>query len=279
MNCPPRSRLPLLIFLAFATLLPALSAQDASGTPNSSKSPARSPDLLVIVNGRIAGESANGGPDAPATLRNILDLLQPRYPQANIIVIGADDIVIPNLVLRRRVASGPVVGRPADPSLITVLTALSVASGRKFEIREVTPNEFVVERTNTTRDSRYPEVFNLTRYINRGQNPGLSVALRETEAELSVLRKNYGDKHSRVIDLKQRVDMLKTALAPKSAQEVENDIARIMEIVERTLKLMKEPSPPPEIQFHSGTNLLVVVGDDVAVEVVRKVVAALESAP
>src|SRR5687768_12508169 len=237
---PSRPRLPLLALLAVATLLPALFAQDASGTPNASKSPARSPDLLVIVNGKIVGESANGRFDAPATLRNILDLLQPRYPQANIIVIGADDIVIPNLVLRRRVASGPVVGRPADPSLITVLTALSVASGRKFEIREVTPNEFVVERISTTRDSRYPEVFNLTRYINRGQNPGLSIALRETEAELSVLRKTYGDKHPRVIDLKQRVDTLKTALAPRSAQEVENDITRIMEMVERTLKMMKD---------------------------------------
>jgi hypothetical protein len=274
-----KNRPSLVVLLAFASFASNLSAQEAAGPATTPKSPGRGPDMLVISNGKITGETLNGRTEPPATLRAVLDLLQPRYPEANITVVGADDIVIPNLILRRRAAAGPIIGRPADPSLTTVLAALSVASGRKFEMREVIPNEYLIERTGNSRDSRFPEVFNLTRYINRGLNPGLVFALRETEAELSVLRKNFGEKDPRVVDLKQRQEVIKASLTPRSTQEVENDIARIMEMVDRTLKMIEVSSKPPEVQFHSGTNLLIVVGNDVAVEVVRKIVAALESAP
>jgi hypothetical protein len=47
-------------------------------------------------------------------------------------------------------------------------------------------------------------------------------------------------------------------------------------VVLDTLQHLKSGQKKPTMQFHPGASLLVVVGGDEAIEVTRKVVAALE---
>jgi hypothetical protein len=53
-------------------------------------------------------------------------------------------------------------------------------------------------------------------------------------------------------------------------------IEQIEQAVTATLQLLNTPELQPQMQFHPGTNLLIVVGSEEAIDVARKVVAALE---
>src|SRR4051812_47558927 len=84
---------------------------------------------LVVANGRFQRD----GKSTAATVRNLIDFVQQRYPNANITIVGADDIVIEQLTLQwrdRLSRDDNGVTRPMPPPLRSVLTALAEASGR-----------------------------------------------------------------------------------------------------------------------------------------------------
>jgi hypothetical protein len=63
-----------------------------------------------------------------------------------------------------------------------------------------------------------------------------------------------------------------------SDEEINKLLAQISEMVTEALNKLQPDAKPPEFQFHKGTDLLVVIGSASAVDITRKVVAALEQA-
>ena len=109
--------------------LPTVRAQT-----NPAPAPAKTVDdePLVITKGKFTRD----GQSVPATVKNLMELVRLRYPDANITVVGVDDVVIENLTLHwaRYRGDAPVgeIARRVNPPLRAVLTTLSAASGHKF---------------------------------------------------------------------------------------------------------------------------------------------------
>jgi RNA polymerase sigma factor (sigma-70 family) len=86
---------------------------------------------LVIAHGVIEGETANGQP-VPATLRNLLPILRRHYPDANITLVGVENVTLTDLTLEWNGAAPGRGVRP--PPLDGVMVALSAAASHKIRV-------------------------------------------------------------------------------------------------------------------------------------------------
>lgn len=270
--------LPLLTARVAAFLLClifAVAGRSAENRPPQSANSVLTPnaETFLIADGKIAGVMLDGKP-ATATLRNIVDELGRRFPDANITLSpGLEGITIQNLKLRVTRSPG---------ALDHALHALSEASGRRFVTRPFGANEVLIYPLEAATTRRKAEVFNLSHFLGAGRAWRLSVDIRRLEAELAVHRKKFTEEHPSVVALGTELDILKLKLAREQGlpkNESDDLLEHISKTVLTTLLLLNPDEKPPEFQFHRGSNLLVVVGTEDAADVTRKVIAALEKEP
>jgi hypothetical protein len=237
-----------------------------------------SAEELVIANGTFV--SADGR-STPATLRNVVDAITQRHPHANITMVGVDDVIIRNVRLRWGKRVGVEDTDPQDVPLAGMLTALCEASGRQFEVRPFGRNDFVLSTGDAPKTAQRVEIFNLGSLTRQDRNrAAMEEDVRRYEMEYTVLGKTYGEKHPRMLEIADRIAVWKAQLAQKTpaGQEVVKVIEQIQDVVGTTLRL-KSRDALPEFKYHAGSNLLIVIGSDEAMDVTRKVIAALEKAP
>jgi hypothetical protein len=283
-----RSRFLLPLLAALLTpASPAFAEESVNPSPKRASNFKALPNHQPLVVAK--GTFVRGGQNVPATVGNLVDLIREVYRDANITVLGVDDVVIENLKLHwnRRHDPSPDeknMGLRVDPPLEGILVTLSEASGRKFAVKSFSTNDFLLTAPQGSTNDPGPvvEVFNLTPLLQRGSSRAvLETHVREIEVELAVLRKRPGSKTEKtqeLIDLETRVEFYRNQLArlDRPTDDATNKLIEQIElVVSRTLASQKLAEKPPELQFHSGANLLVVIGSRTATEITRKVVAAL----
>jgi len=239
---------------------------------------------LVIAKGVLPNKK-------PATLRNVVDLISAVHPEANITLVGVDQVVIGDLVLRSMALFRPPGQTPEAVSTKTemiarkmpieaMLTALEAASGYKFRTKGFEQNTFVLFPPDGWPRPRTTEIFNLDTMKEGRVKAQVREKIRELETELAVLRASYGEKHPMTLDHLARLEALKSQLlgtSPSSSYSTKL-VAGIQEVVLLALAL-RPGEAEPDFKFHPGANLLVVAGTEEAVDVTRKVIAALEKTP
>jgi hypothetical protein len=275
MNSPRSSRPRLVTAAVFALLpfafLPANAAENTAPATTTVRRAAT--DELVITNGTFLRD----GQSTEATLRNIVDAIVQRYPQVNVTMVGAENVLIRNLRLRWGKRSVTENFDPKDVPLRGMFAALREASGRQFNLEDFSPNDFLISAKEKPEASRRVEVFNLSSLPNIRQDNVLQTELDRLETEMAVLTKRYAAEHPRVVENTLRIDTIKAQLAraPKRIDNTEKLLEEIQNVVRVTLQRIKPDEPSPEFKYHTGTGLLVVIGSESGLEVTRKVVAAL----
>jgi hypothetical protein len=241
---------------------------------------------LVIANGKFTRD----GKGMPATVKNLMELIRLRYPDANITVVGVDDIGIENLTLHwaryRDAAPAGEVARRVNPPLKAVLTTLSAASGHKFVADMFSEKDVLLEAPEGLRQKSgvITEVFNLSPLLtpDASRVAELTAKLRDMQSQLAVLKTRYAEKHPAVVDLNERIELATRERKglTRSSQEVVDAASKVIEDIQQTvlstLRLQELDETQPQFRFHTGGNLLVVVGSEAALDITRKVVAALE---
>jgi hypothetical protein len=243
---------------------------------------ASSGQMLVIANGRLAD-------GRPATLENVLEELRPGYPAANVIMAGAETVVVQNLRMHwypyspseTRAPANRIAGGGGSPGMGTVLSALRAASGDKFTISQEDPATYIVSAIpspGTSGPARTVEVFNLREYLwpARGQMTLHGEILNSERQQLETLRKKYAENPPEVKAQLERVATLQKSY-DRDAADVERRVDEIVQLVDQTVAELNpgKPGPKPLFRFHAGTNLLVVSGTREAVDITRKIVMAL----
>jgi hypothetical protein len=262
---------PTTIFLAVLAFASPVRLGGQTGAP---KNPDAS-TTIEIVNGKISGVTENGKP-VPATLRNVVQhLLQITKRQSYVAVtfVGVEDLLIDKLTLQ-------IASRPE--SLDIALAALGEASGRKFRAQRFGDMDIMLVSDPQGGPARSAEVFNLSRLLDNDELKVLDRQLEEAIHEFGAFQKNLGDQDGRVTVLKSRMEMIEAQRRKAAAKPVPKSdklINQIQETVAMTLDRLKSGEKWPEFQFHPGTNLLVVIGSPDAIDITRKVVAALEKTP
>jgi hypothetical protein len=273
-------RLGTVLFAINAGL--AVAAVAADIPPSTATVATPSGQMLAIVNGRMTD-------GRPATLENVLEQLRPGYPGANIIMAGAETVVIRNLRMNwypyssseTRAPANRIAGGGGSPEMGTVLSALRAASGDKFTISHEGPATYIVSAIRageTSAPARTVEVFNLRPYLwpARGQMTLHGEILNSERQQLETLRKNYAENHPEVKAQLERVATLQKSY-DRDAADVERRVDEIVQLVDETVAELNpgKPGPKPLFRFHAGTNLLVVSGTREAVDITRKIVMAL----
>jgi hypothetical protein len=235
---------------------------------------------LVVANGRFQRD----GKSTAATVRNLIDFVQQRYPNANITIVGADDIVIEQLTLQwrdRLSRDDNGVTRPMPPPLRSVLTALAEASGRRFEVQEFGNLDYVLRGWRADAARAATRIFNLRALM------APSAKARDLEDELQMVQTQLRGMLPRVsigamskddlVPLENRVAIIKRRLdeIPKPEVELDRLLAQIREVVELTLKLSHPGEGVPDFKYHPGSGLLIAVGSETAVDTTRMVIEAL----
>jgi hypothetical protein len=237
---------------------------------------------LVIANGVLRDYLVDGQP-ASATLRNLVPIVQLHYPESNITMIGVDDIVVGDLTLQWALKGGHFAP-PRPPPLNLVLKALAEASGRKFRVSD--PEDGLTFLLTKYDDPgalgpRVVDVVYIGRLLGHGRSKtSIEEQLNELQIRMNYLNERYGGNNPEKQHLSDESAVLKKQLeqANPSDQEIDKLLAQISEVVSEALTKLQPDAKPPEFQFHRGTNLLVVIGPGAAVDITRKVVAALEQA-
>jgi hypothetical protein len=273
-SLPSLSRLVVAICIGMLALAPvSLRAAETSATP--ATPPSADDRTFVIANGTFVRD----GKSVPATVRNLVEFLVARYPVANVLVAGPDDVLLGDVTLRW----GPGTSlTPGKPPIESMLVALSEMSGGKFKWSNTGQNTWVVfsAPTNNRANSRYAEVFNLGAAAGHNRIKDFERHLNDLETNLAIVRKVRGEGHPEVENLRVQVAVQKAHLAgAEPPRDLTKLIEEIQTTVQATLRQLKSSAKPPEFQFHPGTNLLIVIGGDEAIEVTRKVVAAIDKNP
>jgi hypothetical protein len=267
----PHRGLAAILALAVAFALPVFAAQPERVT-NEKRPP---PDEIVIKNGMLE----HNGQRTPATLERVIDLIAPAYKRLTVRMVGASNVVIRDDVTLRLPRRQIVDGKEVEPSLHSLFAALRAASGNRFQVQAFSDYDFLLSAdAHYAQAGRTAEVFKLGHLISGPTgNPGLQADIDQVEAERAVLSKRYGDKHPKMAELTDRLEVLKAmrARATSSRTDSVKLLDQIQEVVRDTLERLKPGEPAPEFKYHAGTGLLVVIGSEEAVAVTRKVVDAL----
>jgi hypothetical protein len=272
----PLMHLPLRTFtrvlvacfaLFVATLIPVSLAQ---GRDANSRSP--SSDELIVTNGSFSFR----GKQQPATLRNLVDAITQRYHRANIILVGVEDILIQNLVLRLAQPS-PSGNDPGVPPLHLVFAALKAASNDTFRVEGFGPNDFLLSTVQTKSTEKSLEAFNLSALVSKDHARHLARQVREMEASIPALEKVFGPDNPRVADARQDLALRRALLANAGSPVSSEKLIDQIEVgTTAALQLLESKEPLPKFSFHPGTNLLLVVGSTQAITVTQKIIAALQ---
>lgn len=260
-----------LLLLAFVSALPTFAAESDTVLAKRTL-----PTEIVIKNGMLEHD----GQRTPATLRRVVDLIAPAYRKLTVRMVGAENVVIQDVTLRlpRR---DIVDGKTVEPSLHSLFAALRAASGNRFQVQAFSEQDFLLSLGDGqhVQPGRSTEVFKLGAMLGGSPgNPAIQADIDHVEAERAVFAKRHGEKHPKMAELNDRIDVLKAIQARSAAPRTEPAklIAQIQDVVRITLETLNPGQQQPEFKFHAGTGLLVVIGTEEAINVTRKVVAALQ---
>ncbi len=264
----PGSSLPLRLAALLALAGTVAFAQTAGRNPESTARRDRAPADSQRNEPPTAGslfeiEITDGtfvwkGKKVEAVLENVVDLLRERHNGANIVLSPRlPRIRIANLRLRAT-------------NLEQELEALRVASGNKFMWSP--GNNAPLTDPNTGMPLPTPP-------------PGIDPAtgLRAgSQAPLYILTETPGASETRrrveVFNLSDYFSSLGSGQEEETQKLVNNSLDEIKKIVITTLEAMdQDHNATISFQFHSGANLLVVIGTPDAIEVAERVVAALQA--
>jgi hypothetical protein len=252
MRTQPRHR-QFIAFLAVASLLACVAApvfaQDTRReTPNIPSYDLEIKDSILIWNGAKRKDNAN---QVPANLQNVVDLLRELHPDANFAVSPeVRENMVADLKMRTssveekleaiRIASGSdFMWRNAQVGAVDPATGLPAKSGN-------TPALYVLEAIPTPpKPGLQLEAFNISGYLDTlyGKAPD-DIAKRKAEQ----------------IDQLERM-VLETVKVYEAMSQAVNSKAKSLQT--------------PSIRFHSGANLVIIIGEAEAVAVAAKVVGAL----
>jgi hypothetical protein len=209
---------------------------------------------LEIQNGSIV--RGVGRKDSEATLENVVDVLREKYTHANIVMApGLAKLKISDLKLRAL-------------RLPEQLEAIRVASGGKFEWHGpgdgmIAGGGYLVPESTPVDPSTGLPVAAANEAVSPF-NAGLFV-LREPAPTPST---------ARMVEVFNLSPMIEKMLVKEI--DLPAHLERFEQIIGETLKsLDPDASRSPIYQFHSGANLLVVIGTPVEIDVARKFVMAL----
>jgi len=245
------------LLAAFIICAPLVPAADKPAPAAADSEPAGY--ALEIENGKLVRNSGDGR-NREATLDNVLDVLRDNYTHANIVMApGLAKVKIADLKLR-------ALQLPEE------LEAVRVASGYKFEWHGPGDN-LVAGGVQLGSESA-------------AVNPatGLPVspgeAASQFNAGLFVLREPVPTtENSRMVEVFNLSPYLERL--HKNDSDVATHLNQIEGIIGETLKGLDQgdSAHSPTYQFHSGANLLVVIGTKEEIDVTRKVVRALLGEP
>ncbi|MEO6567818.1 MAG: hypothetical protein ABIO94_03570 [Opitutaceae bacterium] len=226
-----------------------------------------SADELVIANGVF-----NFGKPTPATMRNLVDtILRLRFPEMNITLTGAEDVRVENATIRWR--KRPLTEDVSNSGAVrATLSALREASGRKIEVQDFGPNDFVISAVPGAGTRRLVEVFRLSLLTGEPSGAEVTREITRLEVERSLMADSFGAEHPKMKQNAGQIDRLKRQLADASAKPAPD---QIRDAVRMTLEELKSGEPLPEFKYHPGTGLMIVIGGEQGLEITRKVVAAL----
>jgi hypothetical protein len=260
-----------LLVLASASAQPAPTPTPVSNTDSTDDA------RLIISNGLVA---VPGGKPVRATLRNVIDVVHRRYPETNITLVGVDDVMVENLQLEWRKTSREPGDIQRDPPLVGVLAAIAAAANSPVAVQDFELKNFLLRRVEPQNDTaRRVEVFNLSRLLGVSSAASLEEGLQFLTQQRDRLKEKYADKHPQVVDIEKRIEELQRQLASAAQPgktNVNELLAQITQVVQDTLRTLNPDEKPPEFKFHPGSNVLVVIGSEQAVDVTRKVLAALD---
>jgi len=265
--------------LALASL--GLTYSRAQSAPAAPPAPAFSDEPLVIANGTLS----HAGKTMPATVQNAVELLRQRYPEANITVIGVENVPIGDLTLnwRRHLARNLEVGAFwREPDLHGVLHALTVAAKMRFTVDPNNDGRNFLLRAPLHEPAAATvrtEVFNLSRLIFRGGDRfTLEQELRQNERVVAVASKRFAADDPRLTDFVDRIATIKAELAETTnptSEIVKQLLDQIHEVVALTLAAQNTNEKPPAFQYHAGTHLLIATGNGASIQATKQVLAAM----
>jgi hypothetical protein len=205
---------------------------------------------LEIVEGTILEK----GVKVPATVGHVMDALREMYPRVNIVASPeVTDLTLADLKLR-----------PAEVE--ETLEALRVASGERFVWRRNDDQPAGIDpRTGLPVPAR--PVKDSSLYLLTGNPNTPAKAKREVEVFNLSGYIAYSTAHAG----KQKTD----------EEAVAQSLRTVQDIVRETLELVYQQAGAGRLdyQFHSGADLLIVIGSRDDIEIARKVVEALPGQP
>lgn len=236
---------------------------------------------FVITNGVLENKKS-------ATVRNVIEAISDQYPAANITVVGVENVLIENLRIQAAKLFKPA-GLPSGATVThsdmivqqmpveAFLAALVEASGQKIRVRSYGPDTYLISPPDAAPTQKTIEVFNLIALTGRVPSVAhIDEQIASSEASL----KTYSAGHSRRTDLLERIERLKKQrLDAEKGQPVPAAlIDKISDVVGSALQ-SKVPGDVPDFRYHPGSKLLIVTGSQDAIDLTRKVIAALEKEP
>jgi hypothetical protein len=276
-HCSNFSRNVFRLFVS-AIGLPAilLLSLPRAGADETNSNPAKY-DIEIKDGGfSVSGNLTTYGAD----LRNVIEhLFRQRYPRASFILSPELlDVEIADLKL------GNVQG--AVDAIKTELEAIRVASGNKFTVKANWPTPgvpnsgvFLLEANPAASPSKNTkkivEAFNLSALSRKFD--AIQQQLDEAMMNLSLLQRQYGEKHPDVQAKTSQIAMLQGKLGEALEQEYAI-LNQIQTVVNETLGNLGLPGIK-DFSYHKQMNLLVVIGSQEQIDVTRKVVNALLDKP
>jgi hypothetical protein len=233
-------------------------------------------DALVISHGTFTRD----GKQVRATIGNLVPVLQERFPRATILIAGARDVTVNDLILpwHRRVSDRASQTGAApdfkDLSLEMAVSALQAASGDQFNIKSAGPEDYILSRRGGPwQEGRVIEAFNLRPIIfpHQAESEAELRALKDRRAEMAT---RYADKHPALQATTTAIARLESGMAAQ-AKQAEQRVEDIRVLIRDSADELLQRPLDLSFKFHPGSSLLVVIGPEDAIQVARKVVNAL----
>jgi hypothetical protein len=263
-----------LAFLAFGQ--PVFGAEDKVASP--APAPRHNmTEVLVIENGSFRDRNLRS---TPATLRNVINSITQDTRGLNINLVGVEDIVIENVRVQWTRPSR-IDNENPNGSIRMLLQALSEASG-KFNVRDFGPNDFLLFAGHRDVSRRSVEVFKISPPASVGRPAAdIQAEIDMLETELTVYAKRFPAGHPQIDHRTLNIETLKAQLARVSRppEQSNKDLEQIQDVIRVAMERISPGEAPPELKYHPGTGLMIVVGSETAIDVTRKVVAALRAGP
>ena len=244
------------------------------GSSGSSSVPAPAGDL-VIANGKII--SRNG---INATVTNVIGILAERFTTESIVIgTHCGEIIIPDL----NIHFGSFYDRVSGSVMMDSLNAIVAATNGALDPVIQNQHTYTLTRHENAAAAgpRQIAVFNLGPQAPSQLEHAIELKLSQAKIDYNALTVTLDSKHpsvlakrNEIVGLNYEMDQQKADSELQSTRRLEQIKAILAETLD-TLGLQKNV----EVQYHAGANLLIVIGNETALDVATKIVTAMGGTP